>query len=925
VAAGLLAGLAKWCLVQWRLPFPGVAVLALLTPALFLLTRRPRRAGPRAAAGEARGGPGQKQLGAEATATDSTSGSMAAAAGSPPALGGLLLVPGGRLISAAAEDGMAGPAAAQLTDDGHVEAAEPSSSLADRPVKAAADSRAVGPAGAAAAAADAQQAAAAPGGSLADRLVKAAAGSWAQTGGPPSGVAGSALYQPSKRLVQTVLLSCAVPLLPGQDIAAVAAVAAGSATAAMQQVAAAAGGRLLSSRNVATDGSVHVVVSGSMALPAPTADEEEQAAAQTLQQLLQALQQEAAQELQQQLPAAAANGALSSVEVQLVVYAASGAEAQQARGLVTPLCLVCPSSGGEQRVDGGASDAAQAGASMGSVLVTVEVSSELLEAGGLFQGQQARLLLDCSTAGGSAVGMAECVGATVAAGSFGGSTKQLSMEVEAPHEPGVLLLHLLPAARQPSPQQPSPQQPSPQQPSPQQPSPQQPGQQAAAESPLGPSSGKGAAAPAAGAERPLPVQVPRLVHPLVSLPLLCLPYPAAQESLQLFARMAHQVQEAAEGGAAGAGGAASSVAAAASLEAYTQHYAQYALEWAWLLGPASGAELNPAAQAAAAQQLAALLGFLSAQGMPACLQLAAQALEAKLPQVAEQVIQLLAGEQARRWQCAEEAAPAGEGADGSAAGQAVAAALSAAAGGAAPGGRRPARLSWLVLPVSPDVLLPPILHLTATLQPPLAFPDPTIEARYREERCRKMAAEHDGLVGVAAAALYAAVLLWAATLLPPFSWQLKAVSLALLLGQAPFLLRLAALERYAKHRQFVVEMCVLVPKVLLFAAGSAACCLPAGTASERSCAVMRGALAWMQLVSVVQHSTIRPSIRLAAGQFVTPVTWWLWGSGWTAAAAVGSGLAVALASWMHARWADEWDRRRFAQEMAALAAAAAGA
>jgi hypothetical protein len=95
-------------------------------------------------------------------------------------------------------------------------------------------------------------------------------------------------------------------------------------------------------------------------------------------------------------------------------------------------------------------------------------------------------------------------------------------------------------------------------------------------------------------------------HPLASLPLLCLPQPAADEVLQLFARMAQEV--AAEGKAPGRPEAAR--------RAYWLHYAPFASDWRDLFAAAAA----PGAGVPASSR--ELLAFLSRQGMAACLELA---------------------------------------------------------------------------------------------------------------------------------------------------------------------------------------------------------------------------------------------------------------------------------------------------------------
>jgi hypothetical protein len=706
-----------------------------------------------------------------------------------------------------------------------------------------------------------------------------------------------------------------VPLPPCEDANAFAARVSSAAREALAQAAAASGGQLLAASAAATSGSVHVVVSGALALPRHA-----------VQAML--VGGSSAQQALQHLLTPTPDGCSAAgegLEVQLVLSAAGAAGAAQQHGtvpgLVTPLCVVCPGgAGGPRELQEGsaAATATPQARGMGSVQVTIQLNAALLQEAGLAQGQQVRVLLDRSTASGSSLALAECLTATIAASSSGSGTQQLSLELQGPSTPVVLLLHLLPTPHQ------------------------QPHQAQTHNPGLG--SSREAAAPAQ----------PPLVHPLASLPLLCLPYAAAQECLQLFSRMTQQVQEASSGGpaAAAAGGAAgASAAGAASFQAFTQHYAAFALEWAWLLAHNGGEQLCPAAEEAAARQLVSLLRFLSVQGMPACLQLACEALESKSQQLAERVVARLgesAGPAAASQAAAGGAAPAAAGAAGAlpprldgpprgaarrhraaevaasdappaapplpqsaarrpvlgALGAAGAAAAAAAAAASRCLAALPARLAQAAAPSA----------LLSRLPSRSTFPDPATEGRYRHQRDRQMAAGYDGLLGLGAAALHAVVYVRAARQLPAGDWQLKVVALALALEQAPFLLRLVAAERYARHRQRMLEACVLLSKGLLVAAGASACLLAVPGGLEECAAgrdAMTAALGWMMLLPVVQHSMLRPSLPLTACQFLTPLTWGLL-RGWRAAAALGLGLAVSLASWAHARWADELDRRRFA-------------
>jgi hypothetical protein len=139
---------------------------------------------------------------------------------------------------------------------------------------------------------------------------------------------------------------------------------------------------------------------------------------------------------------------------------------------------------------------------------------------------------------------------------------------------------------------------------------------------------------------------PAVVHPLASLPLLCLPEAAAEEVLQLFAGM---VQENIEAAAAGDSSAAGDELTAAR-QAYWRHFVPFASSWRSLLlaaaamqepgcaaaavpdryeavGGTAGMACSPAATPASLPDLledaTELVTFLASHGLLACLELAA--------------------------------------------------------------------------------------------------------------------------------------------------------------------------------------------------------------------------------------------------------------------------------------------------------------
>ncbi len=103
------------------------------------------------------------------------------------------------------------------------------------------------------------------------------------------------------------------------------------------------------------------------------------------------------------------------------------------------------------------------------------------------------------------------------------------------------------------------------------------------------------------------------VHPIASLPLLALPAPCCDEVLAMFSGALQELQQQAGGGEA-----------QAARRAYWGHYVPFVQIWEGLLAAAqSAAGGAPADSEAAVSDAASLLTFLAAQGMPACLQLAA--------------------------------------------------------------------------------------------------------------------------------------------------------------------------------------------------------------------------------------------------------------------------------------------------------------
>lgn len=143
------------------------------------------------------------------------------------------------------------------------------------------------------------------------------------------------------------------------------------------------------------------------------------------------------------------------------------------------------------------------------------------------------------------------------------------------------------------------------------------------------------------------------VHPLASLPLLCLPQAAADEVLHMHAAAVGDML--AESWAAGAGAAAGSSAGGtaaeplAAREAYWGHYVPFVSSWSNLLALVAGRTADdatggsPTVQALLAD-VACLLAYLSDSGMPACFEVAAQLLEPlalQQPQVWQQLLRQL--------------------------------------------------------------------------------------------------------------------------------------------------------------------------------------------------------------------------------------------------------------------------------------------
>ncbi len=381
------------------------------------------------------------------------------------------------------------------------------------------------------------------------------------------------------------------------------------ATTALEQVAAAAGGQLLASSAVATHSCVQVgwcssdgwwrgplvqpatacpqtclptcplrlaapqVVVTTTLAPAPGGHALASPAGELAAEVLAAAQQQ----VQQGLPPEA------RTQMQLLAVPLPGDAPDL---MVRPVCLVCPGGSaaagrwGAALAPEGPQRCAATDGTAGLMPVVVDILSQAAE---LAEGRVVQVLLDdlaCSSRAGPA--LASPLTATVVVAASG--ARQLLLHIPPRQQPGALLLHVLPG---------------------------KPFQQHCASA----SSNAGAGA-GAGADEP-PLQL------LASLPLLCLPPEAAQEARQLHARMADQVEPGGLGRAAGDGGAQQ----LAAMAAYSLHYVPWALDLAWLLAPAARPGPEPAADSATAEQARELLLFLELQGMRACLQLVAQALQ----------------------------------------------------------------------------------------------------------------------------------------------------------------------------------------------------------------------------------------------------------------------------------------------------------